>query len=133
GQSGVFWTFLVWGTLHGLYLVAHREFRDWCADKPRLTWVLDTPPGYLLRAGLTFLAVLVGWVFFRSSSLAVAGNFLGRMVVPCDGAGPIMHQRSMWYTVAVLAVCHLVAARGLWKRYGPVVPAPVLGAGYAVV
>ena len=49
------------------------------------------------------------------------------------GAGSIMHQRSLWYTVLVLVVCHLVAARGLWKRWSPVMPAPMLGAGYAVV
>lgn len=55
---GAGWTFLAWGALHGLFLIAHRHFSG---GAPRW-W----------GRPLTFLAVLLAWVPFRAPDMAVA-------------------------------------------------------------
>ncbi|MCP5300256.1 MAG: MBOAT family protein [Chromatiaceae bacterium] len=64
---GAGWTFVIWGGLHGLYLVVNHL---WIALKARLP-VVSGPPasGFsFLSWLLTFLAVVVGWVFFRAET-----------------------------------------------------------------
>src|SRR5262245_19233159 len=73
---GAAWTFVVWGGYHGLLLVAYRLGGGW--------W--DRLQQILQRLG-TFLAVVVGWVFFRATSFDMAGTLLGKMFAPATGAG----------------------------------------------
>lgn len=77
---GAAWTFVVWGGLHGSYLVVHRLWS-------RLGWA----PLERLRATsawawasriLLFHAVCVGWVFFRASTFGIAFSVFGRLGVP---------------------------------------------------
>lgn len=71
---GANWTFVVWGVLHGFYLAVHRL---WATYSPiRL-------PGFLAWF-VTFIAVLVAWVFFRAQSFGEAWSFLGRLVALDD-------------------------------------------------
>jgi alginate O-acetyltransferase complex protein AlgI len=130
---GANWTFVVWGILHGLYLVIHRSFKAFCERRPHLDWWLTTAPGTILRAGLTFMCVCLGWVFFRAQTFASAATVLRRLAVPHIGLPSPLHAHSFWYTVAVVALCHALAQRGLWKRMATRLPAPVMGLGYAVV
>ncbi|HUB16658.1 MAG TPA: MBOAT family O-acyltransferase [Acetobacteraceae bacterium] len=62
---GAAWRFVIWGGLHGLYLVAHARCRV-------------TMPAALARA-LTLLAVVVAWVPFRAASGAAAWDMLAGM------------------------------------------------------
>ncbi|AXX27700.1 MBOAT family protein [Actinosynnema pretiosum subsp. pretiosum] len=71
---GANWTFLVWGVFHGALLIVERRF-GW-AEAPQGPKAL---PG---RRALTFLLVVVGWVFFRSPDLGTAFSVLGNMLVP---------------------------------------------------
>jgi alginate O-acetyltransferase complex protein AlgI len=66
---GAGWTFLLWGLYHGLFLVLERAGLGRALDR---TW---SP----LRRLYTLLVVLVGWVFFRSATLAQAGAMLTAM------------------------------------------------------
>ncbi|MEY2470180.1 MAG: alginate O-acetyltransferase complex protein AlgI, partial [Actinomycetota bacterium] len=74
---GAQWTFLVWGLYHGTFLVLERLRRNGTSNQPS---------ALVLRRLTTFLIVVVGWVFFRASSLADAGHFLYAMFVPRFGA-----------------------------------------------
>lgn len=72
---GAGWTFLIWGALHGVYLVVNhlwRGFRD------RLALPFSRAER-LAGWGLTFTAILVAWVFFRANSLGAAGIMLRGM------------------------------------------------------
>ena len=71
---GANWTFLIWGLYHGALLVIERGFA--IGDSPAARWAR------LARRALTLLLVVVGWVFFRSATLAQALNILGHMLVP---------------------------------------------------
>ena len=130
---GASWTFIVWGVLHGVYLIVHRAFRGFCKSLPILDQVLQSWPGTVLRVVATFLAVCVGWVLFRAATFADAYTILHRLIVPHHGMGPPLPNRSMWCLLGLLVVCHGLAASGLWKRWAPRLPAPVWGSGYALV
>ncbi len=71
---GAGWTYVAWGTLHGLYLVVNHGFRalvppSWTPSLPlRMLFVL-----------MTFLAVVIAWVFFRAESLHHAHAIIGGM------------------------------------------------------
>ncbi|MFG6429077.1 MBOAT family O-acyltransferase [Roseateles sp. LYH14W] len=75
---GAGWTFLVWGCLHGSYLLVNHA---WRAVQSRW-WPAQAGDGPLARWvfwALTFLAVVVGWVFFRADSIDRAWMVLGGM------------------------------------------------------
>jgi alginate O-acetyltransferase complex protein AlgI len=72
---GAAWTFVVWGVLHGLYLVAEHVLRGLYKNA---TWP-DKLPGRLFLALVTYVAVCIAWVFFRSRDFAGAGMMLGAM------------------------------------------------------
>ncbi len=75
---GAGWNFVFWGGLHGVYLVVNRFWRSWTERHGRFANFAGAP---LLGGVLTFLAVLVAWVFFRApnvgSSFAMLSGMLG--------------------------------------------------------
>ena len=73
---GAGWTFLVWGALHGGYLVVNHA---WQVVQGRLGLRLPGRIGVVASWLLTFVAVVVGWVFFRADTLAGAGRILAGM------------------------------------------------------
>jgi D-alanyl-lipoteichoic acid acyltransferase DltB (MBOAT superfamily) len=66
---GAGWTFVLWGGLHGLYLVLNHTWR-------RLFGHTEGAPGTrlgeIVAGAVTFLAVVVGWVVFRADSISSA-------------------------------------------------------------
>jgi len=75
---GAGWTFVLWGALHGAYLVVHQL---WQALLRRLGMRPGRlgMPGRLVSTALTFVAVVVGWVLFRAQSIEGAGRMLAAM------------------------------------------------------
>ncbi|MBM4200071.1 MAG: MBOAT family protein [Gammaproteobacteria bacterium] len=77
---GANWTFVLWGGLHGGYVVVNHLWRDWRA---RQRWLPRQPTRGERTAGwcLTFVAVLIAWVLFRaqdlSTTLAIYRSMLG--------------------------------------------------------
>jgi alginate O-acetyltransferase complex protein AlgI len=130
---GANWTFVAWGVLHGGLLIGHRVFQDWCKPRPRLDGLLQTIPGTALRMSTTFLLVCIGWVFFRAQTFGDAWEVLRRMAVPHDGRVADLAGQGLWWTVVVVVIAHVVGASGLWQRWSPRVPAPIMGLGYATL
>jgi alginate O-acetyltransferase complex protein AlgI len=64
---GAGWHFVVWGGLHGIYLVAERALRG----EARRAAPARRAPRLALAAG-TFLLVSLTWIFFRAPSLGDA-------------------------------------------------------------
>jgi D-alanyl-lipoteichoic acid acyltransferase DltB (MBOAT superfamily) len=70
---GAAWTFVIWGGLHGLYLMVNH---GWTNLRRPTQGVI----GRVLAQALTFLAVVIGWVFFRAADVETAWNMLQGMV-----------------------------------------------------
>lgn len=66
---GASWSFVIWGAYHGMFLVLERIF------------LLDVYKklGKFISTVITFLIVIIGWVFFRVEHLNDAFMFIGRM------------------------------------------------------
>jgi alginate O-acetyltransferase complex protein AlgI len=129
---GASWTFVVWGLMHGLLLIVHRGLQS---VYKRHTWVdrvLQSIPGTVLRVGLTFSGVALGWVFFRATTFGVAAEIVQRLAIPHAGLPSPLQYRSLWYTVAFVALCHALGQPGVWKGLVQRLPAPVMGFGYAL-
>lgn len=76
---GAGWTFVVWGGLHGLYLVMNHGFRAVCGQ--RVSAKLDESRLFSVMSwALTMLSVIVAWVFFRAETFGGAGRVLSGMV-----------------------------------------------------
>lgn len=104
---GASWTFVIWGLLHGLYLTINHGIRHIFGERSHAAM---RGPG----AVITFIAVVIGWVFFRAKSVASAEAILGAMVgqagwltVPGAtlGINRIMSVEScMWWLAACAAI-----------------------------
>lgn len=75
---GAGWTFVLWGTLHGIYLVANHGWHRLC-DRMQWTAFRRSRAWRGIAWATTFLAVVVGWVFFRADSMNSALNLLKGM------------------------------------------------------
>ena len=66
---GTGWLFLLWGLMHGAASILYRLFRkQYDAIHPALQWLM------------TFLFVVIAWVFFRAASMSDAVSMLSAMV-----------------------------------------------------
>ena len=65
---GANWTFILWGCLHGLFMIVTRHFKTWF-DKlhPALNWLI------------TFGFVNSTWIFFRADSISDGAKMLGKI------------------------------------------------------
>ncbi|MDY7021042.1 MAG: MBOAT family protein [Cyanobacteriota bacterium] len=76
---GAGWTFVFWGGLHGFYLIVNHKWRTWrksLGQDPKKDSWLQQRLGWML----TFLAVVIGWVFFRADSMETAFSILKGMI-----------------------------------------------------
>jgi alginate O-acetyltransferase complex protein AlgI len=129
---GANWSYLIWGGMHGVLLIVHKQFKDFVKPRPRLDAALSSPGGTVLRTLLTFLAVMICWVFFRPE-LDKAWVMIEKMffILPTGGLPLPLHNRSLWYTVVFVLACHLVVAKGVWQWVWDRTPPVAAGFGYA--
>ncbi|MFK8018774.1 MAG: MBOAT family protein [Pseudomonadales bacterium] len=72
---GAGWTFIFWGCLHGLMLMGNHLWRRTSLQirlQEHKSW-------WFLSVGITFIAVLLAWVYFRSADLASAHYFFSSL------------------------------------------------------
>jgi alginate O-acetyltransferase complex protein AlgI len=99
---GANWTFIVWGALHGAFLVFERV-----TGAQRF---LDRTPLGAIYAQLVFM---LAFVVFRASDLASAGEFVGGMFRSSSAVGDFAYQTPL----AILCV-FLVAHVAMYNRIG---------------
>jgi len=73
---GASWSFVVWGAYHGFFLVAERLFLL------KFYKIIGKIPSVII----TFLIVVVGWVFFRIEQYDLAIEYLSKMFIWEAGA-----------------------------------------------
>jgi alginate O-acetyltransferase complex protein AlgI len=75
---GANWTFIVWGALHGLYLVIERGVG--ALTRPVANWPAGAVTlGRVLGLLLTFHAVVFAWIFFRAADVTTAFDIIARI------------------------------------------------------
>lgn len=77
---GANWTFIVWGFLHGAYLILaiiFLKFNHWWSTA--LGFKQQSPFTRFINVIITFILVLISWVYFRAESVADA-NFIAQKI-----------------------------------------------------
>ncbi|MBN1646259.1 MBOAT family protein [Candidatus Woesearchaeota archaeon] len=74
---GANWTFVIWGALHGIYLITGILTHNITSKLVQKTYLSRLPKVHnIMRIGLTFVLVNIGWIFFRANSLSDAWYIL---------------------------------------------------------
>ena len=77
---GAAWTFVIWGGLHGIYLVINH---GWNAIKSKLAINPSNAPSFVGSVAgrtITFTAVVIAWVIFRAESTSGAARIYEGML-----------------------------------------------------
>ena len=101
---GAAWTFVVWGLLHGSYLALERLLK---ATVRPAGW-METFGAKLSLGALTYVAVLVAWVYFRAANFETAGRMIGGMFGAHVRSDAILSTREI-LQVAVVTIGLLIA------------------------
>jgi alginate O-acetyltransferase complex protein AlgI len=99
---GADWKFLIFGLLHGTYLVGELAASAW-AERGALPAVPRSVSS-ALRWLLTFNLVCVAWVFFRAYSAATAFEILGRIVTSAAGSSTLVTGLALAVVAGALAL-----------------------------
>jgi D-alanyl-lipoteichoic acid acyltransferase DltB (MBOAT superfamily) len=101
---GADWRFVLWGALHGSYLVGERVVSAWWATR-RPGPAAATTPEPLVTVGrwlVTFNLVCLAWILFRADSTGTALQIVGR-IATAPGSAPLVT------TLAVLTIAGALA------------------------
>jgi D-alanyl-lipoteichoic acid acyltransferase DltB (MBOAT superfamily) len=114
---GAGWTFVIWGGLHGLYLIYNHLLRTARPVRsPRSpAWV-----SWLKRVAV-FFAVTIAWVFFRADSIATAFAMLGGMS-GIHGFGTTDAVTLSWLAACFIVVWALPNTYQIFARFRPTLP-----------
>src|SRR4030042_870480 len=87
---GANWTFLVWGGLHGIYLV-FSAFTQNIREKIHKAIGLDRVPRFhsYLRVIVTFFLVCFAWIFFRANTISDAVYIISNLFAGWGRALPV--------------------------------------------
>lgn len=96
---GAAWTFVVWGVIHGVYLVVERVLRAVFQDA---AWVRNLGVQILLGLG-TYAAVCFTWVFFRAADFPAATRLVMAMTGTLPAGDAILPTREILQVFLVTA------------------------------
>jgi alginate O-acetyltransferase complex protein AlgI len=102
---GAGWNYVAWGALHGLYLLVNHWWRE----------IVGVALWRPLARLLTFLAVMVGWVFFRSGDCATALGILKSMVSLSElrewawAADTNLRTTNAWFAAGMVSLAAAIA------------------------
>lgn len=104
---GANWTFIIWGGLHGLYLIGHRlagiatRHLPLGAEQPKTNIIVQS-----FGLVLTFHLVLLAWVFFRADSVTTAWQILEKIVFDHGSLfwAPTIFPQALFSTVLLIAL-----------------------------
>jgi alginate O-acetyltransferase complex protein AlgI len=143
---GAGWTFVIWGSLHGFYLVVNHLWRALRRHSGGGS-ELSTAFGRRLGQAITFVAVIIAWVFFRSEDvrsavqmlLAMAGSNGAARLESVDGAAALVVSVALlaiaWFAPNTQEITGYVGPEGAYAETGTRRPPPLTwqpSAGWAV-
>ena len=100
---GAGWNFIIWGALHGGYLVINHIVRS-------MGGLGEGRGRVFLSWFITFIAVIIAWVFFRAETVQGAVNMVQTMFNPFSGWLPETYNKNeLLETCGVLAAVLVIA------------------------
>ncbi|MEO6346480.1 MAG: MBOAT family O-acyltransferase [Aquaticitalea sp.] len=126
---GAAWTFVIWGALHGIYLVVERMLKNKIHIK-------IGPYNGILLALLTYTLVNFTWVFFRAREFSIAKNMLSSMLFMHPDGEKLLQSFDIikiFIIITILFICHYSMRNTSMKAVSLKTPTWVLGVFWAVM
>lgn len=126
---GAAWTFVIWGALHGIYLVLERML------KGKIHIKINAFNGILL-ALLTYTLVNFTWVFFRAREFSTAMNMITSMIFINGEGEKILQPFEIIKVIAIISIlfiCHWMMRNTSLKEVSEKTSPWVLGIVWAVM
>ena len=126
---GAAWTFIVWGGLHGIYLVFEK------LQKRYIPFKISVWNGIFL-AFITFTCVNITWVFFRATEFSTAWDMIKSMLYLNVDGEKILQQFDIikvMIIICVLFLCHWVMRNTSVKEVSLKTSPWILGVVWAVM
>ena len=79
---GANWTFIIWGALYGMLIIVEKLCKIPQRVDKSLHWMIFWRP-------ITLVAIVIGWVLFRSPNMSYAIEYIKSMFGFCPGIGNI--------------------------------------------
>ncbi|WP_035384687.1 MBOAT family O-acyltransferase, partial [Ferriphaselus sp. R-1] len=126
---GAGWTYVVWGGLHGLYLIVNHA---WHGLRRALGQDPSRPlprPLHMASVLVTFLAVVFAWVFFRAAdlhtALAISHTMLGGHGFELRSSNGLVSHATRNYLIFALALAWAAPnTQQIMGRYAPALNMP---------
>ena len=99
---GAAWTFVIWGALHGTYLLLERT------QKKFLPFKITAFNGFFL-AILTYACINTTWVFFRAKDFVTAKNMVGSLLYLNPDGEKVLESFEIikvFTVISILFLCH---------------------------
>ena len=126
---GAAWNFVVWGGLHGTYLILERLQRNYLPFK-------ITPQNGIFLAFLTFSCVNITWVFFRAREFSTAWSMLKSMLLIHTDGEKLLQSFDIIKVLTVVSlmfICHWMMRGTSMKTVSEKTSPWVLGTVWAVL
>ncbi len=126
---GAAWTFVIWGALHGLYLVTERLLKKVVKLK------VNNWNGVLL-ALITYTFVNFTWVFFRAREFSTAKDILSSMFFMNPEGEKVLQTFDIikvFSVITILFICHWLMRNTSMKTVSLKTPPWVLGLVWAIM
>lgn len=126
---GAAWTFVIWGALHGMYLVAERLLKKAIPIK-------ITPWNGILLALLTFTLVNFTWVFFRAREFMTAKNMITSMLLMNGDGTKVLATFDIvkvFTIITLLFMCHWIMRNSTLKEVSQKTKPWLLGVVWAIM
>lgn len=120
---GANWTFVIWGAIHALLFIpsfivgSNKRYQtDIVTHEKRWPGLTD-----LFQIGITFVLVTIAWVFFRSTSVSQALDFLSRIFTNAEGKSLVFHNSQVMGYLFSFSAFFLISIYYLYRKNGVVV------------
>ncbi|MGT2440268.1 MBOAT family O-acyltransferase [Bradyrhizobium betae] len=120
---GAGWTFVIWGGLHGLYLMINHAWTRFIPRVPLLARFSVTTPYAILALLLTQFCIVIAWVFFRATSFDAAMRMLSAMF-RMEGRNLSQYTSLVdHYALAAISIGYLIClllpnVNGMFREFG---------------
>jgi alginate O-acetyltransferase complex protein AlgI len=126
---GAAWTFVIWGALHGIYLIVERLL------KGVIKFKINAWNGILL-ALFTYTCVNITWVFFRAREFSTAKNMIWSMFFLNDDGKKVLYEFDIVKVLIVITglfLCHWAMRNTSMKVVAEKINPWVFGVFWAVL
>lgn len=126
---GAAWTFIVWGGLHGTYLILERLQRQYLPFK-------ITAWNGMFLAFTTFTCINITWVFFRAREFSTAWNMIKSMLFLNTDGEKVLDQfdvLKVFVVISIVFLCHWFMRNTSMKEVSIKTSPWVLGLVWAIM